>query len=296
MRWFLIILMVCLPVGTARAETSEADKTKARKLVKIAKKMLKRKNLTRALRYFEQAHRYWDNPLIQYNISVVHLALGHKVKAAIHLRQYMVHASPDDQARLPVALRKVLTQVAVIHIQAPAKDVAIWVDGNLEGMGKVVVVVLPGERSVEFRRGGKVLSQKTLQTSGGQTLVYNPQSRSTVPPPRPTDRRKKLHWAYFVVAAGLAVVAGTVTIGTGVRTLALHDDFVEDPTNTEVQSQGKTMKAVTNVMIGVTAAAAVTAGVLVLFTRWKKTEKPSAVRILPAVIPGGASVSLSVRF
>ncbi len=302
MRWCLIILMLSLPVGTAHAETSEADKAKARKLVKIAKKMLKKKRLVRALRYFEQAHRYWENPVIQYNIAVVHLALGNKVKAAVHLRQYMKKASPDAQARLPVALRKVLTQVAVMHIQAPAPDLAIWVDGKLEGMGKVVVVVLPGKRKVEFRRGDDVVSEKTLTTSGGQTLVFSPEgSRRPIgpggtEPKQPSDGGKKLHWAYFVAAAGLAVIAGAVTAGTGVRTLALKDEFDKDQTNTDVQNQGKTMKAVTNAMVGVTASAALAAGVLAYFTRWKTAEKPTAVQIQPAVLPGGASVSLSVRF
>jgi hypothetical protein len=296
MRWCLVFLMMSLPVGTAHAETNEADKAKARKLVKVAKRMLKQKRLARALRYFEQAHRYWDNPVIQYNIAVVHLALGDKVKAATHLRQYMKTATSDDQVRLPAALRKVLSQVAVMHIRAPASDLAIWVDDKLKGMGKVVVVVLPGERNVEFRRGEKVVFHKTVKVAGGQTFVYNPASTAHTQPPPITNTAKKLHWAYFVAAAGLAVVAGAVTIGTGMRTLALHDEFEKDPSDTDVQSQGKTMKATTNAMIGVTAAAAVAAGVLAFFTQWKKTEKPSALRFQPAVIPGGASVSLSVQF
>lgn len=304
MRWCLVILMLCLPGGLARAETSEADKAKARKLVKIAKKMLKKKDLDRALRYFEQAHRYWANPVIQYNIAVVHLAKGHKVKAAVHLRQYMKQATADDKARLPVALRKVLTQVAVLHIRAPAADVGIWVDGKLEGMGKVEVVVLPGARKVEFRRGVTVVSQKTLNAVGGQNLVFAPEAG-----PRntgngtgsgggttPTDKNKKLHLAYFVAAAGLAVVAAAVAVGTGVRTLALHDEFKKDPTDTDVQSKGKTMKNVTNAMMGVSFAAAAAAVVLAIFTQWKKTEKPTAVRVQPAVTPGGASVSLTVQF
>jgi hypothetical protein len=295
--------MLCLPTGPARADTSEADKTKARKLVKIAKRMLKKKDLDRALRFFEQAHRYWANPVIQYNIAVVHLAKGNKVKAVIHLRKYMKQASSADQVRLPEALRKVLSQVAVLHIRAPAADVAIWVDGKLEGMGKAEVVVLPGKRKVEFRKGEEVVSQKTLNAVGGQTHVYSSDTGmsstgtgGTSGSTTPTDRGKKMHWTYFVAAAGLAVVAGVVTIGTGVRTLALKDEFDRDQSDTDVQSKGKTMKAVTNAMIGVTAVAAVTAGILAFFTQWKKTEKPHTIRIQPALTPGGASMSLSVRF
>jgi len=297
MRWCLIILMVCLPTGLARAETSEADKAKARKLVKIAKVMLKKKDLNQALRYFEQAHRYWANPVIQYNIAVVHMAKGSKVKAAYALRKYMKTATADQKARLPVALRKVLTQVAVLRIKARATDVAIWVEGKLEGMGTVEVVVLPGKRTVEFRKGEKVMEAKDLDTAGGQTLIYNQGGPSpTPPPPPPPADTKKLHWVYFVAAAGLAVVAGAVAVGTGVRTLALYDEFKKDTSDTDIQRQGKTMKAVTNAMIGVTAAAAVAAGVLAFFTRWKKTEKPNTVRVQPAVTPGGASVSLTLVF
>jgi hypothetical protein len=101
---------------------------------------------------------------------------------------------------------------------------------------------------------------------------------------------------WFVAAAGLAAVAGVVTIGTGVKTLALYDEFKKDPNDTAVQKQGKTMKAVTNAMIGVTAAAAVAAGVLALFTRWKSKEKPSTVEVLPGVAPGGATIHLSLEF
>jgi hypothetical protein len=200
-------------------------------------------------------------------------------------------------------LRKLLAETSVLDIKAPDAGIAIWVDGKLEGMGSAEVVVLPGKRPVEFRKGGKVLLKKTLHAKAGQVLLFSPTLTPDArrPPPgggtTPTDPgRKKLHWAYFAGAAGLAVLASAVMIGTGVKTLELHDRFESNPDDTDAQSQGKTMKAVTNAMVGVASAAAVTAAVLAFFTRWRKPERASAVQVQPRVGPGGASVTLAVEF
>ncbi|MFH2005304.1 MAG: hypothetical protein ABI333_01840 [bacterium] len=309
MRWCPLVMVLVLQCASATAtaapSASEGDKAKARSLVRTAKKLLKKRNLRQAIRFFEQAHRYWPRHEIQFNIAVVYLELKDKVKAATHLRSYLKYATSAERARLPLPLAKLLTETGVLRLQAPARDIAIWVDDRLEGMGKIEVVVLPGKRVVELRKGDRVLTRKTLDVTGGQTLVWTPETDvverrrvaggdgSTTPA---DGGRKKLHWVYFVATAGLAVVAGLTTIGTGVKTLQLHDDFKADPTNTNIQDEGNRFKTATNVLLGITAAAGITAAVLAFFTRWKKKEKSSAVKVQPGVTPGGASVSLQLEF
>ena len=61
----------------------------------------------------------------------------------------------------------------------------------------------------------------------------------------------------------------------------------------EYQGRTLTYRLVTNVLIGISAGAAVAAAVIAIYTRWKPAkEKPAPVTILPGVAPGGGTLTL----
>jgi len=279
-------------------------KAKARKLVKLAKRFIRQKQFKRAVVTFKQAYRYWARKEIQFNIALVYLEMGAKVKAYEHLRVFLRASDPGVISRLPAPLVQLRDELGVLRVTTPAKDLDIVVDGTRRGTGRAEVVVMPGEHQVRLERNGETVQKKQLRVSGGATVVWDAEAVSR-PPPRkgpddpdpiaPSSARKQLHWAWFAAAAGLAVVAGGVVVGTGVKTLQLGEDYDADPTR-DLQQEGRRYKVATNVMIGVSAAAAFSAAVLAFFTRWSRRERPSAVKVRPGVSPGGASVTLDFSF
>jgi hypothetical protein len=284
---------------------SEEDKAKARKLVKLAKRFIRQKQFQQAVDTLEQAYRYWARKEIQFNIALVYLELGKKVKAYQHLRRFLRASPPEMAGRLPAPLARLRSELGVLRVTTPAKDLTIVVDGKPRGRGSAEVVVLPGTHRVLLQRGGETIQQKELRVTAGATVVWEaevvtrprPRKGPTQPDPGASlSDRKKLHWMWFAATAGLAVAAGVVMVGTGVKTLQLGEDFEADPYNRDLQREGRTYKATTNVMIGVSAAAAISAAVLAFFTRWPGQEKPDAVQVRPGVAPGGASVTLDFSF
>jgi hypothetical protein len=314
----LTVCLICLMFATwiggranpvqaaprAAEAPSPTAKAKARKLVKLAKRFIRQKQFKRAVATFKQAYRYWARKEIQFNIALVYLEMGAKVKAYEHLRVFLRASDPDVISRLPAPLARLRNELGVLRVTTPAKDLDIVVDGTRRGTGRAEVVVMPGEHQVRLERSGETIQKKKLRVSGGATVVWDAEAVSR-PPPRegpdgpepiaPSSDRKQLHWAWFAAAAGLAVVAGGVVVGTGVKTLQLGEDYDADPSR-DLQKEGRRYKVATNVMIGVSAAAAVSAAVLAFFTRWSRRERPSAVQVRPGVSPGGASLTLDFSF
>ncbi len=300
-------VLLCVPVGsTVRAAPAPtaAEKAKARKLVQLAKHFIQQKEFRKAVATFKQAYRYWARKEIQFNIALVYLELGAKVKAYEALRLFVRASDPGVVSRLPAPLLRLRAELGVLRVTTRVAGADIYVNGSKRGVGKAEVVVLPGSHTVEIRQEGKVLQSKTLRVTGGATVVWEADVAPVEPRPTPTPQpparptsRKKLHWVWFVSTASLAVAAGIAIIGTGVKTIQLGEDYDATPTR-DLQKEGRRYKLATNVLIGVGAAAAATAAVLALFTRWPgaSKERPTAVTVRPGVAPGGASVSLEWSF
>lgn len=300
-----ILLGLGWPGGVLRAEPSAADKAGARRLVGLAKRFIQQKQHQRAIESFEKAYQKWPRKEIQFNIALVYLEIGEKVKAYEHLSRYWRVSTPDERSRLPALLLRLRNELGTLRVRASEAAMGIRVGGTLRGTGSVEVVLEPGIHEVEILVDGEVVQKKALRVSGGAEVLWEAEpprpgdglgSKGTPEPPKPrVSDRRKLHLGYFVAAASLAVAAGAVVVWTGVKTLQLGEDYDANPTR-DLQKEGRTYRAVTNVMIGVSAAAAVTAAVLAVFTRFTAPERPSAVRLQPAVAPGGGFVSLELDY
>jgi hypothetical protein len=306
MRFLLLALALLLLAPAAEGRAAAPDKASARKWVAEGKRLLGMKKHAEALAAFEQAYRYWQRPEIQFNIALVYVDMGDKVAAATRLRVWLRTASPAEQKALPQPLRRLLEEVAVVKVDSPRPEAVIYVDGKRVGSGSAEVVVLPGTRAFELREGDRVLVRRELSVEAGGKLVWNPVILETrpvervrpvtpAPRPRPFARRQRLHWAYFTATAVVAVVAAGALVGTGMKTLDLLDRWRAEPTR-DVQREGRTYRNVTNALVGVSAAAATTAAILAVFTRWKGKERDTSVVLEPRLGPDLLGLSLGGGF
>jgi hypothetical protein len=149
-----------------------------------------------------------------------------------------------------------------------------------------VVYLAPGTHDVELGFEGDSVHRVKLTGSAGEARtvkVARPSpaaqvagvraGRDEAPTPAP---RKGLAPAYFWSAAALTVVAGGVTLWSGLDLLKAKDDFEENPTRAGFDD-GESKDKRTSALIGVTSVLAVSTATLAFFTRFKRDdERPSA--------------------
>lgn len=294
------------PAAEAQAAPAE-DRVQARSFLVRGKKLLRQKRYRDAVRSFQQAYRFWQRREIQFNLALAYLELGDKVAAGRHLRRYLHKATPAERQALPGRFVQLQRQIGLLRVQSTTDPrVEIWIDGQRRGTKSVAVVVLPGPRAVELRRGSRVLMRKVIQVDGGREVIWNPPPISLsgprprkIPPPPVTirrTRRRRIHWALFTTVAALAVCAGAATLYTGIRALQLRDEWRTDPSD-ELKQKVERHELATNVLIGVAATAAAGAVVLAFFTRWRSSAgEPPRSLLMPVLTPGGAGLSFRQRF
>ncbi len=309
-----------LGMGSAAADTeapTAQDKRKAKKAFRLGRRLFRRRRYTQAVEAFERAYRFWPRREIQFNIAYSYAKLGEWVKAVTHLRAFLKEAAPAEKRRLPKLLREAQGKVGVLVVRMPDDRAEIFIDGRLAGKGHVEMVVEPGERVVEIRLEDKTVSRKNIDVLAGTEKVWEltemPQPALPRPVVRPVPRPlvvvrrprpvpvvehpktgkkslQRLHWAYFVGAAAAALGAGVGVTVLGIKTQKLRKDYEQHPSES-LMNEGNRYKLLTNVMIGVTAGLAATAGVLALFTKWKKTSGTERqAHLTPALLPGGGMI------
>jgi hypothetical protein len=103
----------------------------------------------------------------------------------------------------------------------------------------------------------------------------------------------------FWVSVGVTGAAGTLAIVFGALTVENKKEFEDSgSTDTELKEQGENYRLVTNVMIGVTAAAALTAAGFAIYDLvYKKKKKEKQDRAQVAIVPGpGLGVGVILTF
>jgi hypothetical protein len=322
----VVFILLTGAVAPARAEEpTKRDKAKAKRYFRQGHRLFRRRKYSQAVEAFKRAYEHWKRREIHFNIAFAYARMGEKVKAVEHLREFLKQASRAERRKVPRILRKMQQQVGVLIVDVPDDEATIYIDGRKVGEQHVEVVVEPGKRVVEIRLKEKTVARKEMDAQPGMekawelTEIPRPEPRprprpepriEPVPRPRPRPQptpdepepKKGLHWAYFTASAGLAVIAASVAVGTGVMTDQLRSDYEDNPTRSTMD-KGNTMRNVTNAMWGVAAGAAVGAAVLAIFTRWSQPEESATpseaggaeVSIAPGITPGGVSLGVTIR-
>ncbi|MEM9189714.1 MAG: hypothetical protein AAGF12_11095 [Myxococcota bacterium] len=109
--------------------------------------------------------------------------------------------------------------------------------------------------------------------------------------PAPAEPSGGLPLPVVLAAGGATVVAGAVTLWSGLDARSAKSDFDANPTLTGFDD-GRSKETRTNILIGVTAGLLVVTGVLAIFTDWGGGTEGEELQMGVAPIAGGAVASL----
>ncbi len=276
------------------ATTFQPSKDRARKLFASGQALYAKRRYRQAIEALTEALRHWNRREIHFNIALCFYELNNAVGAIRHLRTYLKGASRREKRAVPRPLRRLRRKVGLVVISSSDTNAEIWIDGIPRGKGKAEWVVRPGAVQVAIHRSGATNVKRTLKARAGGTTYWDVTvNRIRVEGPANGGSRTRLHWQWFTAAAGVAVVAAGLAVGFGIKAGKIHDEFDANPT-WDLRDRGIRFQTLTNVMWGVAGVAAVTAAVLVYFTRWKRRERSSVKRFVPVITPTG--VALTGRF
>jgi tetratricopeptide (TPR) repeat protein len=177
-----------------------------------------------ALREFQHAHALSHSPALYFNMAACEEHMDHYQAAALLLRQYLIEKpDADDRANVEVRVKSLEER-----------------DERLHKMNEPAATVKP-----------------QADTTAATTSTTTTTTVTTTPPPA------KRHLKYTWVMLGATAAVGAAAIGVGAYTVAHHSDLKNGCGNTvdgcsSSQISGlKSTAVATDVLIGVTAAAAV---------------------------------------
>jgi len=214
---------------------------------------------------------------------------GLNASAATHAETLL--AREHDAASRALAddiLRNTASQLTRLHVLCDA-PCNVLIDGRMT-VARVglehVLYARPGERGVSATFEGTSTKPQLLTLTAGGAVDLNFSAAALVPPAAvvttettPVSEQPESHklspW-YFGSAAALTVVAGSLTIWSGLKVKSKHDDY--DPSSGTAQAdydEGRKLEKQTNALIGVTSAFAAATVALAFFTDFAGKDSSS---------------------
>ena len=237
------------------------------------------KDFATAAGHFESAQKLRPHPVVLFNWALAESKLGSYVSALAHFDQVLADAEtpksllPQVESERAVAARN----VATLEIDSADRAQTFVDDRPIDGR-PAVASVDPGNRHVRVVLDGKTVLDRDFQVRAGERLrvavdrtreLVVPTATAKPPPQPPPSAGPSPIW--FYAGAGLTAVLGGVTVWSALDTKSAFDDYERDlPELSQSQvdarvAAGHDKEARTNLLLGVTAVAAIGTAALGLF-------------------------------
>jgi tetratricopeptide (TPR) repeat protein len=212
--------------------------------------------------------------------------------------------APDDE-RTVTLTPELIGQPGRLQLEVDADEASVTIDGRDMGRSPLEPLELPaGVSRVRVESPGRIAWDGELTLREGQTTTARVDLASA---------RDGVHQGWFWATLALAVAAGGAAAATGYFALAREqelDDYLDDVeagavtgSRNELEAQRLDLRdrtlemaLVTDVLLGVTGAAALSCLVLAFFTRFRPPESEVEVEIAGGPAQGGAWVGAAGRF
>lgn len=314
-RWMAFLLALALFAGIGPVQADETAKRQAKVHFKQGTALFEKGEFKAAALEFAAAYVLSPHPQVLYNLAGCYYEGKEPDKAIVTYRRYLAETDVDPSELVTIRQRisKLEAKVSEVRVGCAVADCVISVNGEERGKAPVTVVLLPGLHAVEAKVNGRVAEVAQVELRAGEdksltmALGGAPAKVEAQPEPVPSSepepdlesaKKKTLRWPFWV-ASGLAVAAGAATVVFGVKTNQELQEFRDtDSTDTGLSDKGKRDKIITNVLIGVTGAAAATAIGFMLYDLLgdARSETPNdSARVWVAPGPG-LGIAAAVEF
>ena len=270
----------------------------------------------KALKAYHQAMSHQRHPAYLFNIAQCHRLLAEHRKALFFYKLYLSE-QPNAPNRDAVVqeTRNLEGKIAArdraerskgrlsVNTTPPGAEIRIdSVAAAPVGTSPSVVRLSPGQHLVVIRRAGYGDVQRTVEIKQGKITLMAVRLRrlsdltgdGADPARRPFYRR----W-WFWTGAALAVVAAGTAAATGATTLRMQKEWDKNMgapyDDAHFESRAKALRTTTDVMIGLSAAAAVATVIGAIAVSRQPTERPAA-RVTPSCGAQGCGLWVTGRF
>jgi len=309
-----LVLLALLAQAGAPASNPDA-KARAQVILKEGTQLYQQGAFAEALEKFERAYSVFPSPKLFFNIGQANRVLARPVEAVMAFEKFLAQAtdaSPELLAEAKRSLEELSPKIGKLLIDCGVVDAEISVDGKVVGKAPLadMVHVSPGQHQVTATHATMIPAVQSVEVAAGtvQPIAIRPGKLaeagavgpvSSSPPPSTVDVQavsppslslatggwwlgRKWTWVAAgstVVFVGVAAIAGSMMQskfddlrnscgkGAGVNWTGCSSDQI---------SSLDTRKNIANVFWGLSAAAAVTTGVLFFVEGHGVTVAPMA--------------------
>ncbi len=234
------------PDDTAPTDTDNT--AQAREWYSAGVDLYNRDEFGPALDAFRRAFALVPRPQLHFNMARCLSRLGQHEQAVVEFQQAIDsdELSDEERTRARAELLVEMRQLGTLEVEAPG-DVAI--DDTTCPM-PCSRVLAPGTYEVRFGDETQTVTVSAEQTSRAHFDVEEPRVEVT-----PTQRGPYRPGVGTAIGVSLLAAGAAGTIGFGVRTRSLEDDFDRTPTDA-IADDGEQSKLLTNLSIGVAVVGA----------------------------------------
>ena len=287
-----ILLCFGILLGTAAAQAEDA-KEKASVHFEKGVSLFKNEDYKAALVEFEAAYEAQPHFAVRYNVAICLYKLKRYGDAADQIQRYLSEGGdkiPSDKKKeieeIYAELESLVGSLTVLSNVAGAQ---VLVDGKPRDR---IPMLFPlkldvGEYEIEIRAEGYEPHVEDIKLPGGEDAVIDVELVKM-------GGKKKLPVAGFATMASITVALAVTAGITGGLALKKSKDYKSAPYEDgweDEQKSGRNLALATDVLWGVTGAAALTTIILAAFTQFKKEEATeSALTVQPHLLEPGLTL------
>ena len=206
------------------------------------------------------------------NVALCYDKAGKVPEATVYYRRYLEKpVNSEKNEYMAARLKELDALVGTVAVSCPVDGCEIRVNGITRGANEAEVVVMPGEQRVEGYVDDELIDSRIVDVNNREKVAVSLVEKEKPPEPPPPLPAPMIHplpkpeepelSVGFWVAVSSTIVSG-VMIGV-FGGLALHTKSAQQDTNDpgeidEYRKEGENYKLVTNIMVGITGAGALT--------------------------------------
>ncbi len=219
---YLVVALLMLNLGTARADTDGPCADEARVLYQRGLELFDRGDHLRALQAFNDAYAACPNFAVLYNIGQVQIALGRPVEAAATLSRYLQEGQdqvpPEKRRPVEDQIKRLDSLLVELDLTTVPSGAVISVDGRKVGPTPLPepLRVTAGTHKVTAILDDGATAAKSVAPGPGQSHNACPQKPDTTPiieVAKPVPARSGLRMALPYILGGVGVALGGGALG-----------------------------------------------------------------------------------